>query len=626
MKKFLSLLSLLLTAVLLFGAVGSFCIHADETGNYEKKEVTAYLFSMEETATIECVFFDALPEVPYIDPVDYLGVIFTDDFTEKDNGDGAFTISSPKGDMVLDAENDTIFFNSFDDFLENSTNRTGSTIDLSFVQSLESSYEGEKKSLTLDLGAYQIDLAAIGGRVYLPLPTIVDIFFVNYNNAEFVNGSIYFVRFSAENMLHDGYFDKSSVYEKTVRTPAMAAFTYNELCFAMDHFYGTPLNAPIGSLVAEKGFDRALEEYSDGTRIAKQALLSENVAEYLAGLVILSVPFFDGGHTAMHVDPLGDGVNYTDSPLMTEFIAKLRGENEPDSPCYLAKSSYLTVIAATDGRPQLQETRAQAYEAYETAIDRGETAKLLYKGDTAVFVFDSFVSEVVPVFKESLDWAKEHGFKNFIVDLSVNGGGLVAVAGYMLSAMTNAANRDAQSAIQTLNTTTGNVKNGKMLADLNLDGAFDDLDKEVAYDFNFAILTSGFSFSSGNLLPVLAKESGIAILGQTSGGGSCAVAQRYLADAHYILISSTNKFYVPGGKDVDLGAQPDFELTAVNGDGTVDYSGLYDIDRLGELVGEFYEAKPVETGVDPLPFVLLFASLIGLAALALFFGKRRRAL
>ncbi|MBQ9469099.1 MAG: hypothetical protein IJU52_08855 [Clostridia bacterium] len=624
MKRVLSVLSLLLTAVLLFGAVGALGVHADE--DFAKKEVTAYIFSLEETKTLECVFFDALPEVPWIDPADYLGVIFTDTFTETDNGDGTFTVSCSTGDMVLNVNDDTVFFDSFDDFQNSSTNQTGSTVDVSFIKNVEDGHQSEKKSLLLDLSEYHIDLVAVDGKVYLPLPTIVDIFFCTYNNAEYVDGNIYFVRFSTDNVQHDGYFDKSSVYEKTVRTSAMAAFTYNELCFAMDHFYGAPLNAQIAKAVTEKGFDQALEDFSDETKTARQMLRSEDVVEYIAGLTVLSFPFFDGGHTAMYMDPFNDGVlNYLESPLISTLIARFREAADSSDPYYLAKSSYLAAISASDGRPQIQETRAKAYEAYETAIDRGDTAKLLYKGDTAVFVFDTFVSEVVPVFKEALDWASAHGIKNFVVDLSVNGGGLVAVAGYMLAAMTNAADKNAQSAIWRINTTTGNVNENDFLADLNLDGEFDDLDKKVAYDFNFAILTSRFSFSSGNLLPVLAKDRGIAILGQTSGGGACAIAQRYLADAHYFLLSSTSKFCIPGGKDVDLGAEPDYDLTAVNADGTVDYTGLYDFDRLGELTEEYYAAHPVETGADPLPFVLLIAALAGLAAITLCFKKRKGA-
>ena len=41
-------------------------------------------------------------------------------------------------------------------------------------------------------------------------------------------------------------------------------------------------------------------------------------------------------------------------------------------------------------------------------------------------------------------------------------------------------------------------------------------------DMNFAILTSKASFSSGNFMPCIAQEKGIAILGETSGGGTDA--------------------------------------------------------------------------------------------------------
>lgn len=72
----------------------------------------------------------------------------------------------------------------------------------------------------------------------------------------------------------------------------------------------------------------------------------------------------------------------------------------------------------------------------------------------------------------------------------------------------------AGNGVHFFNTLTGNRYDEKAQLDLNLDGVFDDRDKEVFYDFNFAVLASSSSFSSANTMPIMCKDNGVCVLGE----------------------------------------------------------------------------------------------------------------
>ena len=115
----------------------------------------------------------------------------------------------------------------------------------------------------------------------------------------------------------------------------------------------------------------------------------------------------------------------------------------------------------------------------------------------------------------------------------------------------------------------------KCQVDSNRDGVYD-ADDVYGDDFKISILTSPVSFSCGNLLPVFAKYKGDAqIIGQTSGGGECAVASTYLPSGKAIQYSSNTILCNYDGKKavrgVELGATPDVE---------VPYYQFYDLDVL----------------------------------------------
>jgi hypothetical protein len=107
-----------------------------------------------------------------------------------------------------------------------------------------------------------------------------------------------------------------------------------------------------------------------------------------------------------------------------------------------------------------------------------------------------------------------------------------------------------------------NVLTGQLITwfydvDRNFDGNFDEKDAEVKYDLNFCILTSKLAFSCGNLLPSLCNDAGLLLLGEHSGGGSCAVAQYRTPEGfRYQISSARGRLINKENQNIDNGIEP----------------------------------------------------------------------
>ena len=133
--------------------------------------------------------------------------------------------------------------------------------------------------------------------------------------------------------------------------------------------------------------------------------------------------------------------------------------------------------------------------------------------------------------------------------------------------------------------------------DRNFDGVFDEKDKDVKYNLNFGVLTSDISFSCGNLFPSMLKDAGIPVIGEKSGGGSCAIQAMCTADGFCFQISSfRSRLNSLKGENIDTGILPDIpidcnSMVEVVGPNETkmtvkNYKDFYDIEKVGQLVKE----------------------------------------
>lgn len=567
----------------------------DEPAAYSKKAVTTYLYSMEKSEQLECLFSSDLPEMPYIEFEAYADRIYTEDFKTTANGD-VYTIKGNNMTFVADTAKDTLTVDGFDlNFDANVVVVEQSTVS-DYACNTGDSMKGEKKTAVLDLSKYGIDIVGEDGKLYFPLTTLSDLFSPTYLAAEYVGGNLYFVKTLMASQDDDGYFDRTPIFQQTERSQAMADYTYNELCFLMDNIYGKPPKCALAASIAEKGFDKTLDTYSDLSRKAKKYLLSTSRAKFYMGVTLLSDMMGDGGHTiflaGFGMDKFGESADFSDTPLMKAFGDIM--DEDPDVVDIMAK-----LIMSPDVSDDVKEARKAKLKGAKLVKQWDDKAAFYVKGETAFFTFDLFENSVVKDFKWSLDYAAQKGLKNFVIDLSANGGGDEDVAHYINAIIANKKNKTNVYNSLLRSSMTGNVFEEEYTLDLDLDGKFDDADKNVCYDFNFAVLTSQVSFSCGNLTPCIAQQDGILVLGETSGGGCCMVTKNYFADSENFSLSNVKTLLRQDLTDVDSGAKVVYDLTKKAADGSTDYSGLYDFDKLEECINEFYGVKPAESSSQP---------------------------
>ena len=368
----------------------------------------------------------------------------------------------------------------------------------------------------------------------------------------------------------------------------------------MDHFYGYPGRIKYNDALKAKGLDKVLEEDIECGPSIKKLLLSEKLSDYMLGMVGLTGAYFDG-HTAMAItSALGE---ITDHPeLYKEYQAGL-----------MANQGVMAMVmsAVMDMRAMVAD--GQAVEALRPKV-YGEGVTYVKKGDTAVCVFDSFnernekawkdyyagtgpmptvenaPNDDMVIFLDALKKAAaDPEVKNFVIDITANGGGSADIVLAMTSLILD------KSYISQDNSLTGQRSIVEYEVDRNFNGVFDAADQDVHYDLNFAVLTSGMSFSCGNLFPSILKDNGVPVMGATSGGGACAIQAMCTADGFCFQISSFRaRLNTIDGKNIDAGVTPDFpidntgtvEVETADGNTTTvkDYTKYFDIDYLRSLL------------------------------------------
>lgn len=584
MKK---LLSLLLAAIMLAaGAVTAGAAVEGGSVSYTSREVTAYLYGTDDTLTMKCLFRSDLPTVPYISAVDYLNQLYTEPFTCVGNGDGTYTVSDSYGEMTVDVDKDTVHFEDFETFVESGTRPILDDETADYLMN-EAEYESlsDMQAVDLDLAAYGLDVVASDGQVYFPLCTINDIFSSTYHAAVYLGGSLYF----ADVMEDEPYYDDAELFDSLMIDKTLAEFNYRELCFAMDHFYGCPPKSELALMIREKGFDQALEDYDVTTLRTRTMLRSGALLDYLYAMLYLNKYLNDGGHTYMSY-----GLEYGMSRLGSSTLMRAFYDTARDP----ADDRILTLYEYYDEMTQnleaselLEQSRATAFAGMEK-VKEWDEAVFYRQGSIGVFSFDSFTDAMVEPFKWSLDYAAANGIEDFIIDVSLNGGGATAVDYYILSVICGVTRMDY------LNQLTGSRYYLEVTVDRNLDGEFDEADDEVGYEMRFALLTSRDSFSAANTLACLMKYYGVPVAGEQSGGGTCVVSMHYDSLGYAYAASDSLMMLTPDGDDLDGGAQPDIELPGRS----ASYRGFYDFQAIAERSRAYYlnQQNPTEPGTEPL--------------------------
>ena len=554
-------------------------------------------------------FYDDMPNVAYISAADFQSIVLPGSvMTVTHTGAGEFTLANADATAVVNVKDNVFTSDGFEAF----TNQMGLLQPgmpnvyydgMPFVRYKKVSYSPAQATTTLDFGAYGIDIRSDGkGAVYFPFATLADMYTDLYYHHAGFNGEKVVANLSLNEVSLaeiDPDYNKPLI-ARTIRPADLADFNYKELCFAMDHFYGYPGRIRYNDALKTKGLDKTLEEDVECGPAIKKLLLSEQLPDYMLGMTGLTGIYFDG-HTAMDItSALGNAADHPE--LAATYQATVR-ENQPV--VVLLMSAIQSMMAMVADQQAVTALRPKAY---------GEGVTYFKKGDTAVCVFNSFNNrnekawndyytgkgpmptventqdDDMVIFLDALQKAAaDPEVKNLVIDITANGGGSLDIVLAMTSLIMD------KSYISQDNSLTGQHAIVEYEVDRNFNGKFDEADKDVRYDLNFAVLTSGMSFSCGNLFPSLLKDAGIPVMGATSGGGACAIQAMCTADGFCFQISSFRaRLNSLSGEIIDAGITPDLPITV---DGTVevqvseentatvkDFSKYFDVDYLRSLL------------------------------------------
>ena len=481
-----------------------------------------------------------------------------------------------------------------------------------YLRVARTEYDKDPQPITLDFARYGITMHADDKDVYLPLQTVSVIYSdLGYHYASY-NGEKVYV--NSDNV-YDAMKARDPEFSNPIlgnmkRASDMADFSYAQYRFCIDYFDGVPSRK--ADTLGNHNIDATLDAMGEDGKAIKDGLVSTDLVEYIMACEDLGLVIDDGGHTRLSYLNGTSLQSDESNPVYQELVNRMKDPNN------ILGAYYNSNTDAQIAKQQMSEERM----AVRDAAYGGET--YIKKGDTAVIVFDAFSAndpawrdyfagkgerpnttdriaagdykdmvDAVAIASEGLERAKaDPEVKNVVLDISNNGGGSLDVLEFIASAVCG------QEYFQWQNTLTGQLEKEYFDVDRNLDGAFDEQDKAVDYSgLNFAVLTSRSSFSCGNLLPSVLADAGIMVMGERSGGGSCAVGKYVAADGTgWTLSTWRGKLINAAGNEIDDGVPVDVDLIERTGSKTTesglpDYSCFYDINLLSQVMNEHYGAQ-----------------------------------
>ena len=558
-------------------------------------------------------FYQDLPDVAYISAADFQSIVLPGStMVVTHTGVGEYTLANGDAKAVVNVDKDVFVSSDFDAF----TNQMGLLQPgmanvyydgMPFVRYKSITMTPAVSTVTLDFAKYGIDIHADGkGVVYFPFATLADMYSdLFYHHAGFNGEKV--VANTSVNEISLARIDpdyNKTLLSKTTRSESMADFAYKELCFAMDHFYGFPGRVALNKSLETKGMDRTLEEDLAAGPVIKKLLRSTDLAEYFVGMQGLNALYYEG-HTSMSISSaIG-----RDPSQYEELSAKIKAiqEERKDVMDAIAQGR-LTMAGRSEEVMSVRTLRPQSYgDPMATYVKRGNTAvcvfnsfntraedawNAFYAGKGPKPTIDDNKGDSMVIFLDALNKAEaDPEVENFIVDITSNGGGSADIVMAMTSLIMG------KSYLSYDNPLTKQRSIVEYEVDRNFDGIFDEKDKDVHYNLNFGVLTSDISFSCGNLFPSMLKDNGIPVIGEKSGGGSCAIQAMCTADGFCFQISSfRSRLNTLAGENIDGGIVPDIvipndemievqvmedrKMTVKN------YKDFFDIEKVGQLVKE----------------------------------------
>ncbi|MCR5046399.1 MAG: hypothetical protein K6A42_07455 [Treponema sp.] len=419
----------------------------------------------------------------------------------------------------------------------------------------------ERNQLVIELyKKYGIPMYVYEGAFFLPISTISDLFYSEYGLCLAYNGKDLFLlnaseAFENKTKNSKGKTIKQLYYkgDKKNYDADLALFNYQELVMMLEVKYGlTDLrleNARYDEFFEKEGLK---SRFLLGKPKAAEEVLKEFIVVYL-----------DDMHCVMKSPSPYVGKSFDTRVKMdtevpkTEYWKPFLEGMEQDSDV----RSRTNLVDRSDHPIPYMEIGNTAYVTFDSFEDFFDDHQIYYS-DTFTKNLEALLAESDPVaiayYANSQINREKSPIKNVVIDLSLNTGGSLDSAMYLVSWI------QGDARLNIANSKIGSEYSNSYRADVDLDGAITSKDFLASKPLNIYCLTSYGTFSCGNLMASCLKESKAAkLIGRKSSGGACAVQACITPDGTAFTFSGNYKFSaVRNGKyyTIDAGVQPDYPI------------------------------------------------------------------
>lgn len=509
------------------------------------------------------LYFSAGGDIPFISLEDWEGILnligsLSDpvyQITSETDGDIFRYVRETGYSADFNFADNTIYFTDRNEFSKKSSGylfaleENGETAEL--FQRSDSSFSRHGKDTMIDLGDYGIPMYVQDGRHFIPLQTFSDILLTARSEIALFNGECIIITDGMTETEKEIYYSAP----KQAVSSEFGVFNYNELCMALDNLYG--LSEAHGITSFRDVFHKtALDQILSGTDItAVDKTLYAFINFYIDDLhSSYGTPSYNSDRESVQAYKMNIGRGSAFNKLY-EYRSDLRS----------ARASYYP-----EGIPAYEEVGNTAYITFDHFEDAPEgTDYNTLPGedelDYAIRLMQYACSRIL---------REDSPVQNVVVDLSNNTGGSGTVASYVIGTFLG------RSMISMKDVQTGALLNAVSNIDTNMDHQFDEMDTLAGKGLKFFCFTSPVSFSCGNLVPCVFRESGkVALIGRTTGGGSCNVQILSTASGTAFQVSGPYQIsFLKNGSfyDADRGTDPDIYI--------YDMSKLYDREYMTEFI------------------------------------------
>lgn len=538
--------ALFLCVVLLMAGCSAAPGEVPQTANLSSETVPFYRGSIDNVSEITLYYKDGQTDIPYVDmdtvrevAIDAQRYLEDDGYQLTMETDGKMVdfVRENGSRVSIDFDESSIGWDDYNLFTTASyaqqqldvLSHTGldENGEPELFQRGDSSFVRRGESIGLYFEDFFIELIYEDDKGYMPLQTFSDLFLAYfYINLAYNGEAVFMIEATDLGDMRETYYS----VEPRERSAELARFNYVETCLSLQFNYGLKDEHDIpsfGTLFELTGIDQAMQSTD---ALEANVALSDVINGYIDDLhsaFVFASPY--AGDVA--VEPNVQSLSANRIIGHAQRLSAAAREYFPDGMRFyqeIGNTAYISFNSFT----------ADYDNDYYGALAGGEPI-----ADTIgiiMYAHAQITRENSPI-------------ENVVLDLSLNTGGHADAAIYTIAWFLGECDLHLEDAV------TGARSSTNYRVDVNGDRKFDENDS-IAH-LNRYCLVSPVSFSCGNLVPAVFKNSNqVTLLGRQTGGGACAVQPLASADGSIWQISSrlrlstvTNgSFYA-----VDQGVAPD---------------------------------------------------------------------